>query len=84
MRAGVNNDMVWIVCYYQDTQKCKEYLEVLNGKTATLTALTLFVLGSLSLSSKQMLTIVLWVTCNQFVSKDSIVLTIFEFGQTVV
>ena len=34
----------------QDVQKCKRYLDVLNGKTAALTALTLFVVGNLAVS----------------------------------
>lgn len=35
----------------KDTQKCQQYLEVLNGKTATLTGLALFVLGNLAMTT---------------------------------
>jgi hypothetical protein len=39
-----------IIITFQDTQKSKEYLDILNGKTAALTGLSLFVLSQLGVT----------------------------------
>ena len=42
-----------ILCTWQDVLECRQYLRVLNGKTATATALIMFNLGTLGVIGKR-------------------------------